>query len=117
MPSRANIKKRRKAASDDRFRMRAGGGTLPPLPGRINLAGLNEVVKPQNLFLKEDIFKLEEYGLPNSLAHELSRNGIRFVWGLVEKTKEKLLELPGFGKARLNKIVQVLAGVKLELRK
>jgi hypothetical protein len=105
MPSRHEVIERRKTASDNRFRKRAGYGGLPSISklyGNSHLTSLNEVVKPQNLLLKEGIFKLEDYSLPRLLAYELSRNGIHVVGDLVEKTEKQLLEFRGFGKARQN---------------
>ena len=47
----------------------------------------------------------------------LSDAGIRTVGGLIQKTEENLLDLPGFGQKGLGEVKEILAGYNLSLKK
>lgn len=66
-----------------------------------------------------DILKtrIDSVSFSTRTLNALSDAGIRTIGGLIQKTEESLLELPGFGQKGLGEVREILAGYGLGLKK
>jgi DNA-directed RNA polymerase subunit alpha len=66
-----------------------------------------------------DILKtrIDSVSFSTRTLNALSDAGIRTIGGLIQKTEENLLELPGFGQKGLGEVREILAGYGLGLKK
>jgi DNA-directed RNA polymerase subunit alpha len=66
-----------------------------------------------------DILKtrIDSVAFSTRTLNALSDAGIRTIGGLIQKTEDSLLELPGFGQKGLGEVREILAGYGLGLKK
>lgn len=66
-----------------------------------------------------DILKtrIDSVSFSTRTLNALSDAGIRTIGGLIQKTEENLLELPGFGQKGLGEVKEILSGYNLNLKK
>ncbi len=99
MASRRQRKAEKKEAAKRRFVGRQNAGKAAP-----------PALKPaEDLLLKEDVLKLQDFGLPFAIANKLWSNGIKTIGVLESRTEQNILDLPGIGKVSLRQIKEVLA--------
>jgi hypothetical protein len=85
--------------------------------GDIDLLKLNELLeaesrrRPQKNLSK----RIDQLELTARSENCLSRDGIEYVWQLVEKTEAELMKINNFGRKSLNEIKEVLAQLGLHL--
>lgn len=103
MASRRQKKAQKKGAAVRRFLTRQASLTS-------DQTQQSPALKPaEDLLLKEDVLKLQDFGLPFAIANKLWSNGIKTIGVLESRTEQNILDLPGIGKVSLRQIKEVLA--------
>jgi DNA-directed RNA polymerase subunit alpha len=82
----------------------------------VQVSQQNEQLSPDEL---ADILKtrIDSVSFSTRTLNALSDAGIRTIGGLIQKTEENLLELPGFGQKGLGEVKEILIGYGLGLKK
>lgn len=117
MPSRAEVRKRKKKVAQQRRAIATGcasGNVFKQSANPSPIAVRSQPKEPR--ILAEDTLKLTDYGLPEKLANSLYWAGMKTVRDLVGKTSSEILEVKQVGPARLEQITSVLRSQGLTLR-